>query len=248
MAVTIDSNVYPKLWATLTYNEASVQDGLACPEWEINGIVDSATAADIVTLFDTWRATREPEGDAVVTQSIGTTVEFTATSGAWTWTNVPCWFVTAPAVARVGGKVRIAFVLADAAAQLAMRNREAAASLETTESDIPNYGTYSLAGVQLTLTEQPDGFVDGPSIEYTAVGTPVIRGQSTAHLTKLIRGHTRALGAKPIIRAWYRRMIATRPVAGTWFPASEPDVKREVVTIDGAKVTRTVVSVDLRLV
>jgi hypothetical protein len=239
MAIVLDETTFdrlvvlPQMW-----DELDVRAGIVAREWEIDGIVDAGDAAAIQSLFTTWSTAKAAEPTALSTGTIGATVAFSGAAAGQSWDEVPCWFSSAPSTPRIGGRYRCSFRLVDAAQALAADQLQERRGRD----DEITYGTYSLAGVTLTLLEQPEVFTDGPTAEPTAAGTDVIRGALIARELLQIRGYTTSDTAWGTIKAWYAATIATPQSAGNWFPVSPPTMTKERV---GNQV-RVVIGVDLR--
>lgn len=242
MAVTLDGLTIDRLVVLPpTWDEVDVRNGIVASEWEIDGLLQPADCAAVQALFAGWAAARAAERGPA-TGTIGTTVAFTGAAAGQSWTAVPCWFSAAPVTPRIGARHRCSFRLVDAAAAVAaeLRARERERDSEQT------FGTFTLAGVELTLLEQPEGFTPPPSVEPSAGGVDVIKGPLEARDLLAIRGFSTDAGAWPAIQAWYRSRVAGTAAAGTWWPTSAPTMREEEVPVDGALVTRYLIDVDLR--
>jgi hypothetical protein len=215
-----------------------VRAGIVARTWEIDGIIPAADCTAIQSLFETWAAAKAAEPDALASGSVGTTVDFSGSAAGASWTEVPCWFASAPATPRIGAKYRCSFTLVDAAQALAALQAQSA----TEASAEPDYGTYSLYGVTLTLMQDPDTYDGGPTVETGATGTDGIMGPLTASRMKRIQGWTTTSGAKATIQAGFESAVGVRPSTGTWFPTAAPTFERQLV----AGVWRQVVTMDLR--
>jgi hypothetical protein len=239
MPVTLDETTFDRLVVLpQSWDEVDVRAGIVARQFEIDGIIGPADCTAIQSLFAAWAAAKAAEPDALSSGSIGTTVAFSGAAAGQTWTEVPCWFASAPATPRVGSKYRCSFTLIDATQALA-----AAQVQEERGRDVElTYGTYTLAGVTLTLLEQPEAFSDGPSAEPSAGGVDVIRGPLEVRDLLQIRGYTVSDTAWGTIKTWYRTTIAATPVSGDWFPVSPPTMTKERV---GEQV-RYLINVDLR--
>ena len=242
MAVTLDELtldrivVLPPAW-----DEVDVRNGIVAREWEFDGILLADDCASLQELFAGWAAARAGE-PGPSTGTTGTTVAFTGAAAGESWTNVACWFSAAPVTPRIGAKYRCSFRLVDAAQAVAAE----LALLERTADEELDYGTFTLAGVELTLLEQPEGFSDGPGVEPSAGGTDVIRGPLLARDTLQIRGYTTDAQGWPAIKTWYRNKVSTLAAGGTWYPTSAPAMRQERRAAGGAVVTRYLIDVDLR--
>jgi hypothetical protein len=61
-----------------------------------------------------------------------------------------------------------------------------------------------------------------------------------------IKGYTDNATAWDSIRIWYEATIAVRPSSGYWFPVAPPTREKAIIVINGAKVTRHTISLELR--
>jgi hypothetical protein len=242
MAVTLDELTLDRIVVLPpTWDEVDVRNGIVAREWEFDGILLADDCASLQELFAGWAAARAGE-PGPSTGTTGTTVAFTGAAAGESWTNVACWFSAAPVTPRIGAKYRCSFRLVDAAQAVAAE----LALLERTADEELDYGTFTLAGVELTLLEQPEGFSDGPGVEPSAGGTDVIRGPLLARDTLQIRGYTTDAQGWPAIKTWYRNKVSTLAAGGTWYPTSAPAMRQERRAAGGAVVTRYLIDVDLR--
>jgi hypothetical protein len=218
--------------------------GRTARSWPVQCVLSPADWLTLDGIYATWRAARIADPDTMVSLSVGSTVACSGTVRGMTWNNVAAWFTSPPQPTALGAMVGVSFELVDAAQQLAILTREdeIAQSIEDNES---TFGTYSLGGVTLQLTAQPDGHEDGPSLELAGTGTHVIRGPLVATRVKRLQGWTNTAGAGATIRTWYESAIAAVPAAASWFPIAPPVIDQTPVIVAGARVTRTLVSVDL---
>lgn len=218
--------------------------GRTARSWPVQCILTPAEWLTLDGIYATWRNLRITDPDTMISLSVGSTVLVSGSYRGMTWTNVGAWFTSAPQPTALGAMVGVSFELVDAAQQLAILTREdeIGQALEDNES---TFGTYTLGTITLNLTAQPDGHEDGPTIELTGSGTHVIRGPAVATKVKRIQGWTNTVGAGATIRTWYETTIATVPAAASWFPVTPPVIDQTPVIVAGARVTRTLVSVDL---
>jgi hypothetical protein len=251
MAVTIGTLTIDKLQArSVAYDELDTRQGLAVRAWDIEGLLGPVDAAAISNAFEDWTATRDGEPDSLLAGSVGTTVLFTGSDGVRTWTDVPCWWDTAPAIERRGTRLRVSFRLIDAAASLAAlllseeRNRERGDALA------PTFSSITVGGVALTIISEPEGRADGPSVTTAATGTDLIEGPLRAVRIRNIVGYGPNPGRTDFdtLLDWYDDIVTTRPTAGSWYPTSQPTAEPQGLVIAGAKTTRWVISLQLRLI
>jgi hypothetical protein len=79
-------------------------------------------------------------------------------------------------------------------------------------------------------------------------GTHVIRGPLMATKVRRVEGWTNVAAADDTIRAWYETAISTTPAVNDWFPVSPPEVVQTPVIVAGVRVTRFLISLELRQV
>lgn len=219
--------------------------GQTARRWPVKAILSPADWLTLDSIYTAWQAERFTDPDTMVSLDIGSTV---LTSGAiygMTWEDVPAWFSAPPVPSGAGGYVSVSFELVDATQQLAAMLRGEALSIEVADNE-STYGTYTLGTVALNLTGASDGFDDGPTMELAGTGTHVIRGPLLASKVKRIQGWTHTAGAAATIRTWYETQIATTPAVGAWWPVTPPVIEQTPVIVAGARVTRYLVSLDLK--
>lgn len=234
---------FPVSWETL-----DVPQGLAARAWQLDVLLTAAEGLQLSQIFDTWRASRITEPDALEADSVGTTVALTGTIGGYSWSNVGCWFTSPPSFG-AGNSMwqQASFTLVDAAQMLAAlrRQQELEDAAESSDESEIDYGTLVVGGVTLTLLQPADGYTDGPTATATATGTDLIEGSLYAWRIQSVRGWTNQAGWDTIF-AWYPTAIAVLPASGTWFPVTPPSLDRDIVSIDGVETERWIVSIDLR--
>jgi hypothetical protein len=125
--------------------------------------------------------------------------------------------------------------------------REQEIGTQVSDND-STYGTLLVGGLTLNLTAEAPGFDGGPTMELGATGTHVIRGPLLATKVRRVQGWTHVSGADDTIRSWYEGTIATTPAVGDWFPVTPPAVEQLPVIVAGGRVTRYLISLELRQV
>lgn len=221
--------------------------GQTARRWPVQAILTPAEWLTLDGIYSTWRAARLADPDTMVSLTVGSTVNTSGKVWGMTWTNVAAWFTSPPTPSAAGAMVSVSFELADAAQMLAVMLRSDALATEIEDNE-STYGTYTLGTITLNLTAASDGFEDGPTMELAATGTHVIRGPLLASKMKRIQGWTHTAGAAATIRTWYETTIATTPAVNAWFPVTPPVIEQTPVIVAGARVTRFLVSVDLKQV
>jgi hypothetical protein len=221
--------------------------GRTARRWPVKAILTPADWLTLDGIYLTWRTARFADQDTMVSLAVGSTVNTSGTAWGRSWSNVPAWFSAPPTPTPAGGMVGVSFELVDAAQQLAVMLREQEITTQVSDND-STYGAFSVGGLTLNLTAEADGFDGGPTMELAGTGTHVIRGPLLATKSRRVQGWTHAVAADDTIRAWFESTIATTPAVGDWFPVSPPDVEQIPVIVAGARVTRYVISLELRQV
>lgn len=218
MTVTIGTVTLDKLQAQpFGYEESDVRGGLSSRQWEIEGIVTGQEWLNILGVYNVWRDQKILEDPASVSRENGTTIAFSGTGyGGEQWTNIACWFSRAPSGSQVGALVSVSFALIDATQAVQVLIKQEAAS----EEDI-SYGTFTLGTVVITLTKDPDVYLNTPALELTASGNHYVTGFLEAVIGKEIEG-TIIASDKEVLRNWYITTIQATPVVGSWFPTTSP--------------------------
>lgn len=242
MTVTLAGTTLAGLTAfPSTYTGSDVSRGLVARSWAVKGLVTDAQLAAIYSTFDSWRAARL--SDNYASGSIGSTVLFSATLPAGSVTNLAVWFEAAPTASAVGNGTYhdLSFTVIDAAQAIAIAGREKAPDAQGK----PSFGTFTWGGVTLTLTQEPNGFVELPKLTLSASGSTYLSGPLVAQKAKKIVGETDAAGWAAI-RAYIESISesGTPPSPGDWWPVSAPTAIAEirgasvvyVVTLDLAEV------------
>jgi hypothetical protein len=243
MSITIGSFSTTRLRAQpYGYEEASTRDGLTAQRWRIAGLLTEDEWQDLLDEFASWRDDRIADPDSLAANNVGTTVDFSGTANGITWTDVPCWFTSAPSGEQVGAYIDAVVELVDAeqALEVALRQKEKAKSAE----DRPDLGTYTVGTTELTLLRPPETWTDAPTIARAVSGTSYITGPLGATRVLSIEGTTDASGWVDI-QSWYETTISSTPAAGDWFPSTPPSAVAENRVIDGLKVVEYTVTLAL---
>lgn len=245
MAITVGGLTIAALQQLPFTHAGDANTGRTARHWPVQAILTPAEWLTLDGIYTTWRNLRIADPDTMVSLSVGSTVAVSGQLWGMTWTNVPAWFTEPPQPTAIGAMVGVSFELVDATQQLAVMLREL--EVGTLVSDVESAaGTYTLGATTLNLTAQPEGHDEGPTVELTGAGIHVIRGPVVATKVRRIEGWTQAVGADATIRTWYETTIASTPAAGSWFPVSPPVIEQVPVIVAGARVTRYLVSVELR--
>ena len=245
MSITVGNLQIKALQQVPLAHVGDAQTGRTVRSWPVQCILTPADWLTLDGIYTTWRNLRIADPDTMISLAVGSTVLVSGAYRGVTWTNVPAWFTEPPQPTALGAMVGVSFELVDAAQQLAVMLREL--EVGTLVSDVESAaGTYTLGSTTLNLTAQPEGHDEGPTVELTGAGVHVIRGPAVATKVRRIEGWTQTVGADSTIRTWYETTIATTPAVGSWFPVSPPVIEQIPVIVAGARVTRYLVSVELR--
>jgi hypothetical protein len=247
MAITVGGLTIRALQEFPFAHSGDSLSGRTARRWPVKAILAPADWLTLDGIYTTWRTARLADPDTMVSLAIGSTVSTSGSARGMSWSNVAAWFSAPPTPASAGSMVGVSFELVDATQQLAVMLREQEIGTQVADND-STYGTLSVGGLTLNLTAEAPGFDGGPSMELAATGTHVIRGPLLATKVRRVQGWTHAVGADDTIRAWFESTIATTPAVDAWFPVSPPDVQQTPVIVAGARVTRFLISLELRQV
>ncbi len=114
----------------------------------------------------------------------------------------------------------------------------------------PTFSSITVGGVALTIISEPEGRGEGPSVTTAATGTDLIEGPLRPVRIRNIVGYGPNAGRADFdtLLAWYDSIVTTRPTSGTWWPTSPPTAEPEGLAVGGAKSSRWVISLQLRLI
>jgi hypothetical protein len=219
--------------------------GRTARRWPVSAILTPAEWLTLDGIYTTWRSARLAEPDTMISLSVGTTVACSGTLRGMTWSNVAAWFTEPPTPSAAGAMVGVQFELVDAAQQLTvmLREQEVGQQLEDNDS---TYGTFTLGTTTLNLIGALDGYDEGPQVELSAAGVHVIRGPLVPSRVRRVQGWTHTAGAGATVRSWYEGQISSTPAVGTYWPISPPVIEQVPVIVNGARVTRFIVTVELK--
>lgn len=243
MTVTIGSFSTNRLNAQPFGYEGEARTGLTARTFRISGLLTPAEWQTLISEYNSWRSTRIQDQDTLTSGTVGTTINVTITNtNNLSISNLPCWFVEAPAGEQAGVYVSATVTMVDAAQalQVVLRGKEKSDPLT------PNLGTLTLtratgASPVLRLISPMQTRQDGPNVALTATGVSYVTGPLAAHKVRRIEGHLTS-GTLDDVMAWYDETIAAVPVTGSWFPVTAPSATAEVIVASGVKSTRYTVS------
>jgi hypothetical protein len=251
MTVTIGTTTFANLTAQpFGYESSDTKAGLTARQWSINGLLTPSEWLDVLDEYNTWRDLRIQDEDTTISYVIGTTINFSGNgAGGATWTNIPCWFSEPPAGEQAGGYLRVSFVVVDAAEALEVLVKQQETEEGTaTGDDLPDFGTYTLAGIVLTLKKPVDSYLEGPQLQLTTLGYHYVSGPKVVQKTKDIEGYFDTSvypSGLSTIRTWYESQITSTPSSGAYFPTSVPSFSGEKIITGGVTGTRYTVSIVL---
>jgi hypothetical protein len=247
MAITIGDTDFPTLTAQpFGYEETNTRAGQTARKWLITGLLRPSEWLDLLDEYDGWRDTRIEDEPTETSNVVGTTVEFSGDGpGDQSWTNIDCWFMTAPQATQSGAYLSASVELVDAteALEVLLKTKEDEAAGE----DLPDLGTITIGDTTLILLKPVDAYATSPTMELTATGTHYIQGALVPYNIKDVEGTTDSAGWTAI-RAWYEAQIDAVPLAGSYFPITSPTASAANKVVDGVTTVEYTVSIQLGLV
>lgn len=245
MSVTVGSLTIDALRAQpYGYEETDTISGLVARKWTVDGLLTPDEWLSLLAEFDGWWGARVLDADTSISGVIGSTISFSGASNGQQWTDVACWFTSAPQGTQAGAYIAASFELIDATQALAVLLKQQQTNQEVSDSGELENGTITLGTTVITLLQQPDGYVNGPQLEKTAVGGILVSGPLGVTRTKQVNGWTTEDGWTQL-KSWYETIVASSPISGDLYPIGEISMEREAAVIDGIKTTRCVVSLTL---
>lgn len=249
MTVSIGSFTFPNLTAQpFGYEESDTKGGLTARQWTLSGLLLPSEWISLLGIYDTWRDARIQDEATKVSEVIGTTVSFSGTgAGSQTWSNIACWFSSAPTGSQSGRYIAASVEIVDANQSLAVILKQKEEVVAAEDASLPDLGTFSLGGATLTLLKPPDSYSDTPQLELTATGNHLISGAKVVVRVKDIEGTTDAAGWASV-RSWYESAIIATPSVGGYFPLSVPSASAKNIIVSGQTVIEYTVSIQLGVV
>ena len=233
------------------YSEIDTAAGLAARRWRISGLCTPTEWQAVIELFAAWRTDRMADPDSKASGSIGSTVTLNSTGytidpggpgeAVQTWTDVECWFTTAPEGQQLGAYVAVTCELVDAEQYLIASNIQLQKATQRAY-----FGTWDLGSCVLNLLSPPYTFSDVPQLQLTAGGAHFISGTRTVTRIAQLVGHTDLSGYNAA-RTWMEDTIAASPAEGAWYPISPlvPEAEAIYDIIGGVRVDIYTLSVTL---
>lgn len=244
MSVTIGSDTFARLTAQpFGYDETDTRSGQTAAKWTVNGLLTPSEWLDLLAIYDAWRDLRIEDPPSITSQEVGNTVTLSGTGpGGQTWTEVDCWFSSAPQAEQSGAYLAVSFELVDAAQALEVLLKQEEQQEE--EEDLPDLGTITVGTTVLTLLKPIETYGATPQLELTASGVHYISGPLVAFRVRDIEGTTDASGWSGIL-SWFESQVVTTPATGAWFPISAPTASAANKIVDGVKTIEYTVSIQL---
>lgn len=234
---TYSGNMYSA--QPLGYTESDVQSGRTSRRMRLDALMTAADWRGLLGIYDTWRNARIQDPDSLVADDVGTTVKVSAAANGVTWTDVECWFLTAPTAEQVGAYLQVTVEVVDAAQALEVLK----ADQEKSEARY-TFGTFTIGTTTVDLLSPPESFQDMPAMALTATGETYITGPSNATEIRNIEGETDKAGWDDIC-TWVANQVKSKPGSGSWFPVGAPTASAEARIVSGARSDVYVVSITL---
>lgn len=234
----------------LSYEDVNVRQGITVRQWQIEGILTQQEWTTLLQIHANWLAIRKTEDDALLTNSVGTTIPLSGTWWGQSWVNVPTWFASSPSGRRSGRFMRASFVLVDAVQALEALRRENELTRERAEADIPSYGTLVVGPVTLTLWQEPEARESGPSVEVAATGVDFVTGPLRNTKIREVLGYGPNPGSADYysILAWFDAQVGVVPPVGQWYPVRVGRPEVQMIDEGGTRTPRYMIPVTLRLI
>ena len=152
--ITINGLTFTPLTAQPFGYEGEARTGLTARTFRCAGLLTPAQWATLVSIYDTWRASRILDADTLSSGVVGTTVPLTTGSiNGLSVTGLACWFTEAPTGEQAGAYVSASCTLVDAAQALTVLLRGEEKARQSSEAKTPNLGTVTLGSATITLTK-----------------------------------------------------------------------------------------------
>lgn len=249
MSITINGLTINALTAQpFAYEGDDVRQGLVARSWQVSGLLTSSELANLKSIFDTWRAARITDPDSLESNTVGTTVAISASANGLTASGVNCWFTDAPSFEQVGAYVQASFKVVDAAEALAVAKRKLEKTSSAEQALQPAYGTITLGGVTITLTEHAESLDNLPTLERTSAGLPYLNGPLSCTRIRTIQGTVASYADFTTLFNWVISQSSTTPSTGDWYPTSPPTATAAVKIVGGLKTTQWTVSISVKQV
>lgn len=244
MSISLGSFDFPNLTAQpYGFDATNIAQGLSARKWNLSGFLTPSEWLDLLQIYEDWRDLRIEDEDSASSGVVGTTVELSGTGpDGQTWTDIACWFLTAPE-AEINGKYFLATVeVVDAAQALQVLLREQ--EQEAEDTNLPDLGTITIGSATLTLLKPPDTYTNTPSVEPTVVGKQYIAGPLAVYRIKDVEGTTNAAGWEAVLD-WYESTVMNYPSSGDLFPVSAPTASARNVVVSGVNTVEYTVTIQL---
>lgn len=244
MSVTIGSQTFSRLTAQpFGYDETDVRSGKTAAKWAISGLATPSEWLSLLNEYDDWRDLRIEDPDSATSGEVGTTIALSGIGpGGQTWTNIACWFASAPQAEQSGAYLSVSFELVDAAQALQVLLKEQEQQEE--EEDLPDLGTITIGTTVLTLLKPIETYNSVPQLELTASGVHYISGPLVAFKVRDVEGTTNAAGWAGIL-SWFESQVSSTPASSSWFPISAPTATAANKIVAGVKTVEYTVSIQL---
>jgi hypothetical protein len=221
-----------------------VYKGRTARSWRVSGLLTAAEWTQLNSVYRTWRNARIADEDSAESGVVGTTVSFGGTGFGESWTNIPCWFISAPSSEQLGAYVNATCEIVDAAEKLEILLK---AKEDSEKDDIPDLGTITLGSTVITLTSPPETLENLPRIEPMAGGSDYILGPLAPRNALNIQGYTDAAGWTALV-PWAKAQVSSGRNAGDYWVTSAPVATAEHKIVDGVKIVRYNVNIGISVI
>lgn len=226
------------------YAETDTAAGLTARRWRIAGLCTPNEWQDLIQVYNAWQSDRKEDEDSLKSGTVGTTVALTTSANGITWSNVACWFITAPSGEQTGPYISVDAEVVDAYQALEVLLYQEEKNKQRSEALLPDLGTVTVGTTVITLLRPMETYDNNPQVALTAAGRHYISGPLTASRVRDIEGTTDTQGWEDLL-SWYEAIVQTTPAVGVWYPVNPPTATAEALVDLGVKSTRYTVSLRL---
>lgn len=211
------------------FQETETQLGLTAETVQVTALMTASEWEALLECYDAWRTARLNDDVEDIKATVGSTVSVSIKANDIEWTNVPSYFLVAPAGTQAGLYVEATCQLGNAQQLVEIFNKQK----EVESANVDYFGTFTLWGTELKLRRPPESFQDMPSLQLSAGGKSYTTGPRIPTDVLNLEGDTNKSGWNSICAQCKGNASG---IPGTeWFPISPPAANATKRIIKGVR-------------
>jgi hypothetical protein len=211
------------------YREDETQLGLTAETVQVTALMTASEWQELLDCYDAWRTARLNDDIEDIKATIGSTVAVSMEANGVSWSDVPSYFLVAPAGTQAGLYVEATCQLGNAEQLVEIFNKQK----EVENLSVDYFGTFNLWGTELKLRRPPESYQDMPSLQLSAGGKSYTTGPRIPTEVMNLEGDTDKSGWNSIYSQC--KSNAENVPGSEWFPISPPTANATKRIVQGVR-------------